>query len=78
MRRKLYDKVPVHGSQGNNGLAKAYACANCMEFFAELSVAYHWHLDATTEYNKWYPYNRALLVQHDKDSFDVIHKLWSA
>jgi hypothetical protein len=40
MASQLYDCVPVHGTQGLKGPTKAYACANCMEFFAELSVAY--------------------------------------
>ena len=78
MRKKLYDKVPVHGVQGKDGFAKAYACANCMEFFAELSVAYHWTCDETTEFNKWYPYNRAMLITHDPETFQVLDKFWQA
>lgn len=42
MERHLYDRVDVHGRQGLAGPIKAYACANCMEFFAELSTAYMW------------------------------------
>lgn len=39
MLSKKYESVAVHGPQGANGKkAKAYACANVMEFFAELSV----------------------------------------
>jgi hypothetical protein len=45
MSKKLYDSVAVHGPQGKDGPIKAYACANPMEFFAELSVAYLWHAD---------------------------------
>ena len=45
MIKKLYDCVPVHGQQGKYGKAKAYACYNCMEFFAELSVAFFWQQD---------------------------------
>ena len=45
MTKKLYDSVAVHGIQGKDGPIKAYACANAMEFFAELSVAYLWHSD---------------------------------
>ena len=45
MAEHLYDCVPVHGSQGLNGGTKAYACYNCMEFFAELSVAFLWQND---------------------------------
>jgi hypothetical protein len=73
----LYDAVHVHGKQGENGqLAKAYACANCMEFFAELSVAYLWKRDNSTEYNKWFPHNREQMKEHDQESFDVLHYMW--
>ncbi len=76
MQKKLYDQVKVHGPQGEVGLAKAYACTNCMEFFAELSVAYLWQKD-DTEYNKWYPFNRQQLIEHDNDSFCVLDKCWN-
>lgn len=55
--------------------AKAYACANCMEFFAELSVAYHWTKDQTNEYNKWFPFNRAQLEKHDPGTYRKISKM---
>ena len=45
MVAKRYDCVPVHGPQGAKGPTKAYACANCMEFFAELSVAFLYNHD---------------------------------
>lgn len=51
MTKKLYDCVPVHGPQGRSGPTKAYACYNCMEFFAELSVAFMWK-ENDLEYNK--------------------------
>lgn len=76
MSKKLYDNCRVHGPQGAAGTAKAYACANCMEFWAELSVAYHWTQDTETEYNKWFPFNRAQLIEHDPDSYAVIDKYW--
>eukprot|EP01038_Epipyxis_sp_PR26KG_P015047 gene15047-20246_t len=76
MECKLYDSVPVHGPQGANGTAKAYACTNCMEFFAELSVAYHWIADESTEYNKWFPYNRHQLIKHDPETFALLDSLW--
>lgn len=75
MENKLYDCVNVHGKQGLNGPQKAYACTNCMEFFAELSVAYLWQADAT-EYNKWFPHNHSQLRDHDPDSFAVIDRMW--
>ena len=76
MDRKLYDCVPVHGKQGANGPTKAYACFNCMEFFAELSVAFHWTADATTEFNKWYPHNCAQLIKHDPDTYAALCTMW--
>lgn len=76
MARGLYDKVPVHGKQGQNGPIKAYACANCMEFFAELSVAYMC-VDDSCEYNKWFPHNRSQLLQHDEETFCVLDMLWN-
>ncbi len=82
MGKKLYDNVRVHGPQGlaadgvTSITAKAYACTNCMEFFAELSVAYHYALDAHTEYNKWYPFNRAQLLQHDPESAETLAYEW--
>ena len=68
MKKKLYDKVPLVGVQGKDGFPKAYACASCREYFAELSVAYHWTSDGTTEYNNWHPYNRNMLITHDSNS----------
>lgn len=47
MKEKLYESVQVHGSQGPT--AKAYACTNQMEYFAELSTAF---LGGTAEKEK--------------------------
>jgi hypothetical protein len=77
MSKKLYDAVPVHGVQGVHGPVKAYACTNCMEFWAELSVAYMWREDNITEFNKWYPHNRYQLKHHDPHTFEVLHALWN-
>ena len=77
MTRCLYDSVPVHGPQGITGPQKAYACTNCMEFFAELSVAYHWQSDDTTEYNKWFPHNRRQLQEHDPETFELLRSIWN-
>mmetsp|Transcript_28687 Transcript_28687/g.48174 ORF Transcript_28687/g.48174 Transcript_28687/m.48174 type:complete len:544 (-) Transcript_28687:1119-2750(-) len=77
MNAKLYDSVKVHGPQGKNGKAKAYACTNCMEFFAELSVAYLYSADSQTEYNKWFPFNRAQLQKHDPDTYAVLENCWN-
>lgn len=76
MNSKLYLSVAVHGSQGRNGPIKAYACTNCMEFWAELSVAYHCK-NIDEEYNKWYPHNYHQLQEYDPNTFDVINKLWN-
>jgi hypothetical protein len=48
-----------------------------MEFFAELSVAYHWGRDKTTEYNGWFPYNKHQLGKLDPTSFLLLRKYWS-
>lgn len=73
----LYDAVHVHGPQGKDGRkVKAYACTNCMEFFAELSTAYLWTKDESTEYNKWFPHNRAQLVQHDPKTAEMLSIIW--
>lgn len=75
MKNKLYDSVTVHGPQGRDGPVKAYACANPMEFWAELSVAYMC-TDDDCEYNKWFPFNQTQLICHDMDTFSVLDKLW--
>ena len=85
MEKKLYDCVPVHGPQGLKGGCKAYACYNCMEFFAELSVAFHWQKDSLkgdapytcdVEYNKWYPHNYVQLKSHDIETCKILAKMW--
>jgi hypothetical protein len=77
MKKQLYQSVSVHGKQGLNGLAKAYACTNCMEFFAELSVAFHYTKDNDYEFNKWFPFNRYQLVNYDRETFLILEKLWN-
>lgn len=52
-----------------------YACTNVMEFFAELSTAYHCS-DADVEFNSWWPYNRSQLKNHDPNTFQVLESLW--
>lgn len=75
MSKSLYDNVNVHGKQGLKGKIKAYACSNCMEFFAELSVAYLC-CDDNIEFNKWFPHNRNQLKLHDIDTFNVLANIW--
>jgi hypothetical protein len=74
MKDGLYDRVQVHGPQGPK--AKAYACSNCMEYWAELSAAFLGGLDNKQEYNKWYPFNRQQIKEHDPRAFSVLSKLW--
>ena len=73
MRHKIYERVQVHGPQGP--FARAYACTNEMEYFAELSVALL-SPDRDGEYNKWYPFNRQQLQHHDERAFSLFSKLW--
>jgi hypothetical protein len=75
MKDGLYKSVQVHGQQGPK--AKAYACSNCMEYWAELSAAFLGGLDSKEEYNKWYPFNRQQIKEHDPRAFSVLSKLWS-
>lgn len=74
MSRGLYDAVDVHGPEGLRGPIKHYACTNPSEFFAELSVAYHWK--EQSEHNKWFPFNHQQLLQRDPDTCRVLDKLW--
>lgn len=75
--RGLYRSVSVHTSNGL-GQARAYALTNSKEFFAELSVAYHWNNPTLKlEYNKSYPFNREELQEYDAETFQVLHRLWN-
>ncbi|KAL7426770.1 hypothetical protein ACHAXM_000597 [Skeletonema potamos] len=74
MKDGLYDCVRVHGAQGPK--CKAYACTNPMEYFAELSVAFLGGLDDTLEHNKWFPFNRKQLREHDPRAFDLLCHMW--
>jgi len=74
MKEGLYDCVRVHGSQGPT--ARAYACDNAMEYFAELSTAFLGGLDETEEFNKWYPFNRKQLKEHDPRAYALLKRLW--
>ncbi|KAG7362717.1 hypothetical protein IV203_026077 [Nitzschia inconspicua] len=74
MKDGLYEKVQVHGPQGPT--ARAYACANAMEYWAELSTAFLGGLNKKEEFNKWYPFNRQQLKDHDPRAFDLLSRLW--
>jgi hypothetical protein len=70
----LYESVPVHGPQGPH--ARAYACTNAMEYWAELSTAFLGGVDTDTEYNKWFPFHRKQLRQHDPRAYQLLQRLW--
>lgn len=75
MKEKLYECVPFHCSRGKKDRRKAYACTNAMEYFAELSAAFLGGLD-DKEYNKWYPFNRKQIKEHDPRAFDMLCQMW--
>eukprot|EP01039_Chlorochromonas_danica_P004926 gene4926-5408_t len=77
MKEKLYESVSCHSLQGKRTQVKHYACANQMEFFAELSVAFHWKLDENSEYNKWFPHNYQQLLSHDPMTCAVLELMWN-
>ena len=74
MKEGLYEKVKVHGPQGPE--AKAYACSNCMEYFAELSTAFLGGTAKVVEFNKWFPFNRQQIKDHDPRAYRLLSKLW--
>lgn len=74
MKEKLYDCVAVHGPQGPT--AKAYACQDPMEYFAELSTAFLGSTDEDVEFNKWFPFNRKQLKRHDPRAYELLCRLW--
>ena len=74
MEKGLYDRVRVHGTQGPE--CRAYACQDPMEYFAELSVAFLGGLYADVEHNKWFPFNRNQLREHDPDAYGMLKKIW--
>jgi hypothetical protein len=69
----LYDCVSVRGPQGPR--AKAYACLNQMEYFAELSVSFLGG-PGEDDHNKWYPFNRSQLREHDPRAFAMLCRMW--
>ena len=74
MKEGLYNCVKVHGPQGP--VAKAYASTNQMEYFAELSTAFLGGLDGDGEYNKWYPFNRSQVREHDPRAYKMLQRIW--
>jgi hypothetical protein len=77
MKEKLCACVKVHGTQGPT--AKAHACTNEMECWAELSTAFLGSIGpdhANEEHNKWFPFNRQQLKEHDPRACSLLSKLW--
>lgn len=76
MKEELYNWVRVHGPQGP--MNKAYACTNAMEYFAELSAAFLGQPDkhSPEEFNKWYPFNRRQIREHDPRAYEMLKKAW--
>ena len=70
----LYESVAVHGTQGPT--AKAYACTNAMEYFAELSTAFLGGTAENIEFNKWFPFNRKQVQEYDPRAFELLQKVW--
>lgn len=73
MKEGLYECVKVHGTQGPE--CKAYACKNAMEYFAELSAAFLGGVDGA-EFNKWYPFNRQQIREHDPRAYAMLKRVW--
>ena len=83
MAQQLYDSVSVKVLHGGGGKVqkkkhkqKAYACANAMEFFAELSTAFLHRDDAAVDFNKWWPHNHSQLAAHDPATCAVLARVW--
>jgi len=77
MKEGLYDCVRVHDLHGRTKVCRAYACNNAMEYFAELSVAFLGGVENTdAEHNKWYPFNRRQVREHDPRAFDMLCRMW--
>ena len=75
MKKGLYDKVCVHTIDGREE-CRAYACTNEFEYFAELSAAFLGCRDGAIEFNKWYPFNRLQIKEHDPDGYKMLKRAW--
>jgi len=76
MEEGLYDCVRLHDLHGRTRECKAYACNNPMEYFAELSVAFLGGVDTDREHNKWFPFNRRQVQEHDPRAFAMLCRMW--
>jgi hypothetical protein len=78
MKEKLYDCVKVHNRRGGTSQCRGYAATNAEEYFAELSVAFLGGVgdDEDLEFNKWFPFNRKQLKEHDPRAYKMLFKVW--
>jgi hypothetical protein len=83
MKEKLYDVIkchtgPISSQSPTFQLRKAYACQDHKEYFAELSTAFLGGVgsEATLEYNKWFPFNRMQVKEHDPRAYAMLQKMW--
>lgn len=74
MSKNLYKDICHHGSSEKS---KGYCCVNAMEFFAELSTAFHWNVDSCTEFNKWFPFNRYQIKEYDSRTCQGLEWIWN-
>lgn len=65
MAKRLYDDVPFD----DGSRRKAYAAANHLEYFAELSAIYFVG-------GNYFPFNRDGLRRHDPEGYALVEKLW--
>jgi len=71
-----YDCVSVHTRDGITKKERGYACTDQMEYFAGLSTAFLGGLDDTEEYNKWFPFHRMQMKEHDPRAYKLIQGVW--
>jgi len=78
MDEGLYDCVEVHEEDRKKGRRRAYACTDPMEYFAELSAAFLGGVgeDEELEFNKWFPFNRREVKEHDPRAYELLKKMW--
>ena len=79
MKEHRYDHcIAKYGEGDYSQPMRGYCASDCMEFFAELSVAFMWQEDSEMEFNKWTPRNGPQLKAWDPASYDGIAALWAA
>jgi hypothetical protein len=76
MKDGLYDCVSVHTRDGMTKQERAYACTDQMEYFAELSTAFLGGLNEKEEYNKWFPFCKSQIKEHDPRAYKLLQRIW--